>query len=422
MKIKTRGEEINSYLKKFMFSENKEPALLNSDQRTVIDEVDINGSHISRFTNEFWTSKQRQSCSIHEISYRACFKAQLPGFFIELLTKPGDTVYDPFSGRGTTVLEAAILGRRIISNDINPLSGIITYPRFRIPGISEISSRLDSIPVEKGAKADRDLSMFYHPVTEAEIVSLKRYLDNKKRKGTEDDVDRWIRMVATNRLTGHSPGFFSVYTMPPNQAVSAESQIKINKKRGQKPDYRDSKRIIIVKTKSLLRNSTPAVVENLKAASESALFLEKDARDTQQIEGNRVNLTVTSPPFLDVVQYSKDNWLRCWFNDIDTGEIERKITLSRTVEEWAVVMGQVLKELHRLTKPGGWVAFEVGEVRRGKINLEEYVVPQGLSAGFECSGVVVNRQQFTKTSNIWGIKNNRGGTNTNRIVLFRKAS
>jgi len=33
---------------------------------------------------------------------------------------------------------------------------------------------------------------------------------------------------------------------------------------------------------------------------------------------------------------------------------------------------------------------------------------------------MINRQQFTKTSNIWGVGNNRGGTNTNRIVLFRK--
>ena len=35
------------------------------------------------FINEFWTSKQRAAHSLHEISYRACFKPQLPKFFIE---------------------------------------------------------------------------------------------------------------------------------------------------------------------------------------------------------------------------------------------------------------------------------------------------------------------------------------------------
>ena len=51
------------------------------------------------YLNEFWTAQQRQAHSLHEISYRACFKPQLPAFFIDRLTQPGDVVYDPFMGR-----------------------------------------------------------------------------------------------------------------------------------------------------------------------------------------------------------------------------------------------------------------------------------------------------------------------------------
>ena len=40
--------------------------------------------------NEFWTARQRAAHSLHEISYRACFKPQLPRFFIERLTRPGE--------------------------------------------------------------------------------------------------------------------------------------------------------------------------------------------------------------------------------------------------------------------------------------------------------------------------------------------
>ena len=47
--------------------------------------------------NEYWTSKQRQAHSLHEISYRACYKPQLPQFFIERLSEEGDVVYDPFN-------------------------------------------------------------------------------------------------------------------------------------------------------------------------------------------------------------------------------------------------------------------------------------------------------------------------------------
>lgn len=409
-----------AYLREFTLGGNRNSTPSFTDNETVEEQVDIKGARISRFTNEFWTSRQRQSNSIHEISYRACFKAQLPRFFIEMLTGPGDTVYDPFSGRGTTVIEAAILNRKVISNDINPLSKIMAQPRLFVPEIDEICRRLDFIAVDGTLRAGLDLSMFYHPATEAEIVSLKQYLENRRLSGREDDLDRWIRMVATSRLTGHSPGFFSVYTLPPNQAVSRESQAKINKKRKQAPEYRHTKKAIMRKTRSLFRHLTPALVANLRESAGTALFLEEDAADTQEIDSNSVDLTVTSPPFLDLVQYSKDNWLRCWFNGLDTMDIEKKMTMSRTVEKWSLVMGQVFGELYRITKPGGWVAFEVGEVRRGKIKLEEVVAPLGLEAGFKCPGIIINSQEFTKTSNIWGVKNNRFGTNTNRIALFYK--
>ncbi|MHA1310286.1 MAG: DNA methyltransferase [Candidatus Helarchaeota archaeon] len=412
-------ENVSEYLKNFTLRRNLDN-FIGSAPKTKVENISINGEIFTKYINEFWTSKQRQASSIHEISYRACFKAQLPRFFIKLFTKKNDIVFDPFSGRGTTVIEAGLLGRKIISNDVNPLSGILTAPRFFIPNLKNLKDRLMQIPFDKGLRADIDLSMFYHPDTEAELVSLKKYLTNRRLSGEEDYIDRWIRMVATNRLTGHSKGFFSIYTLPPNQAISPERQIKINKKRNQEPDYRNTRELILRKSRALLRNLSDKQKQNLREAGESALFLEKDARNTVEIESESVQLTVTSPPFLDVVQYSKDNWLRCWFNSIDLQEISKKITMAKTIDKWSAVMEDVFKELYRITQIGGWVAFEVGEVRKGKIKLDEYVVPLGLKAGFQCEGIIINLQKFTKTSNIWGINNMDSGTNTNRIVLFHR--
>jgi hypothetical protein len=401
--------EIQTYLERFTLS-----------GETTVDTFDFGGESFPVFINEFWTAKQRQASSIHEISYRACFKPQLPRFFIQLLSKEKDVVYDPFAGRGTTIIEAALLKRFGVSNDVNPLSEILARPRLAIPKMNDIRQRLHHIPMDKSAKAEMDLSMFYHPDTETELVSLRHYLQERREAGTEDDIDRWIRMVATNRLTGHSKGFFSVYTLPPNQAVSPESQIKINKKRNQIPDYRNTQVRIIRKTKSLLRNVTSQQLRLLNTIGKEGRFLTEDARETTQIPLETIQITITSPPFLDIVQYSQDNWLRCWFNSLDDAAISEKITMAKTVEEWSTVMADVFHELFRITKAGGWVAFEVGEVRRGKIKLEEYIVPIGVNAGFRCEGIIINLQDFTKTSNIWGIDNNAFGTNTNRIVLFKK--
>ena len=416
--ISNAAFDLENYLKNFILKED-----LFSEQsgtRTEMLPATVDGIRISRFVNEFWTARQRQASSIHEVSYRACFKPQLPRFFIKLLTNEGDVVYDPFAGRGTTALEAGLMNRRIVSNDINPLSEILTRPRFFAPNLLDIEKRLKEIPFSSRNKADLDLSMFYHPDTESEIVSIRQYLMDKKAAGDEDDLDAWIRMVATNRLTGHSRGFFSVYTLPPNQAASPENQRKINEKRSQKPEYRNTREIVFKKSVQLLRDLSTELKHRLRQVGESARFLNRDARVTREIEPDSVNLTVTSPPFLNVVQYSKDNWLRCWFNGIDAEKVSGGITLVGSLKVWTAVMGDVFHELYRITAPGGWVAFEVGEVKKGRVQLEEYIAPLGVESGFSCEGVLINSQHFTKTSNIWGVSNNSRGTNTNRIVMFQK--
>lgn len=387
---------------------------------TRVTDLKTGSETIPVFCNEFWTSRQRQGSSIHEISYRACFKPQLPRFFIEGLTRPGDVVYDPFSGRGTTVIEAGLLGRKVIANDINPLSAILSAPRFFVPNLAIIKQRLASIPINPNAKADFDLSMFYHQRTEAEIVSLRNYLLGREATVCADATDRWIRMVATTRLSGHSPGFFSVYTLPPNQATSPNRQQIINQRRNQLPDYRAVEPRIIRKSTALIRSLNPADISFLAQAGSSASFICCDASHTPAIGDNSVNLVVTSPPFLNVVQYARDNWLRCWFNGLDPKEIDKRITGPSALPEWRRAMAQVFCELYRVTAPKGWVVFEVGEVKKGRLCLDEEVVPLGRQAGFRCAGVLINAQKFTKTANIWGVRNNACGTNTNRIALFIK--
>ena len=131
-----------------------------------------------------------------------------------------------------------------------------------------------------------------------------------------------------------------------------------------------------------------------------------------------MDLVVTSPPFLDVVDYAGDNWLRCWFCDIEPSLVE--ITIARKLADWKEAMSEVFSELHRVVRPGGHIAFEVGEVRRGTVRLEETVIPAATAIGLVAELVLINSQNFTKTANCWGVTNNQKGTNTNRIVVLRR--
>ena len=233
-----------------------------------------------------------------------------------------------------------------------------------------------------------------------------------------DALDRWIEMIALNRLTGHSPGFFSVYTMPPNQAVTVEVQRKINAKRAQTPPRRHVAAIIRKKSRQLLGDCGRKERTALAPAARSAILLTAKANATPEIRSGTVSLVVTSPPFLDVVNYAGDNWLRCWFIGVDPAAVA--LTVPKKLEDWQTVMTGVFMELCRVLRLGGHVAFEVGEVRGRRIKLEEAVIPCGVQVGLEPVLVLINDQKFTKTANCWGVDNNNKGTNANRVVVFRK--
>jgi hypothetical protein len=374
--------------------------------------------HVNTFTNEFWTSKQRAAHSLHEISYRACFKPQLPRFFIERLTRPGDVVYDPFMGRGTTLVEAALMGRRPCGCDVNPLSAVLCEPRLRPPSLAQIQQALDAVNFDDAGEMPEDLLVFYHPETLRQISALRKHLLERDRTRTLTNVDRWIRMVAVNRLTGHSTGFFSVYTLPPNQAVSSRAQAKINSRLNQSPPPRDVPSIILSKSRALLRDVTAGLRDDLAGVADSARIVVGASSNTPSIDDNSVALAVTSPPFLDVVDYKGDNWLRCWFSGIDAATVP--VTLAKQKDAWKAFVTSTLAEVRRILRPNGHVAFEVGEVRGGALRLEEIVIPAAIAAGLEPVLVLVNAQQFTKTANCWGVTNNSKGTNTNRVVLLRK--
>ena len=378
-------------------------------RETVVEEFDS----IPVFVNEFWTSKQRAAHSLHEVSYRACFKPQLPRFFIERLTDPSDVVFDPFMGRGTTLLEAVLLGRDVLGNDVNPLSRVLVEARLTPPDLPEVAARLECLVLDEPTERPAGFEVFFDERTLNQICRLRAYLAERRSNGCADAVDRWIQMVALNRLTGHSKGFFSVYTLPPNQAASIESQRKINARRGQRPEYRDVAQLILRKTRALLRDVPAQMPQGCSRG-----FFQQAVDAPFDYSGPPVVLAVTSPPFMDIVNYKEDNWMRCWFVGVDPAAI--RITQTRKIAEWKALVRGALQSVASITRPGGVFAFEVGEIRRGSLLLDRVVAEVARETAWEPVCVVINEQTFTKTSNIWGVDNNERGTNSNRIVVMQR--
>ncbi len=67
--------------------------------------------------------------------YPARFSPKFAAAAIELFSKPGDLVLDPYMGGGTTIVEGVIAGRRMVGNDLNSLGAFIA--RVKVTGLNQ---------------------------------------------------------------------------------------------------------------------------------------------------------------------------------------------------------------------------------------------------------------------------------------------
>src|ERR1043166_4758179 len=64
--------------------------------------------------------------------YPARFSPLFARACIEAFSRPGDIVYDPYMGGGTTPLEAMVLGRRAFGSDLNSLAVFIARVKLAV--------------------------------------------------------------------------------------------------------------------------------------------------------------------------------------------------------------------------------------------------------------------------------------------------
>ena len=247
--------------------------------------VNINQNSCPVSIGELWTSKQRQMHPIHyTISYRASFKPELPDFFINKFLKKNNKeinlsneqiILDPFGGRGTTIIQANLLGYKGIHNDLSPVSIFLAKARNKISKIENLTKKIWELDLTKkiklSAKEKNELLPFFHEKTLNEIANLKNIYLNRKKNDHELD---YIVLTALSRLHGHSDGFLSVYSFP-QISILPSAQIKNNLRLGQTPVYKSIKERIIKKMSSDLSKPLP---RHYHLFSKNNLYIKNDSR------------------------------------------------------------------------------------------------------------------------------------------------
>ncbi|HJW22846.1 MAG TPA: DNA methyltransferase [Candidatus Limnocylindrales bacterium] len=401
-----------------------------------------------------WKAQRRLwGHSLHPMcSYLASFPAPLAHAFVARYSRPGDVVLDPFSGRGTTPLEATSSGRIGVGNDLNPLAHLLTAAKLEPATAAESRTRaatlrllwnassaawLERAAAARGKAEDtlpgapprgeelpqeevlpREVAVAFHPRTLAQVLFVRSALD------LDDRVDRFLAAALSGTLHGKSASYLS--TLMPNTFSMAPRYVRSYASRTafQSPE-RDLFACLDAKLARLYRDALP---------TSPGIALLGDARDAGtraraalQARGlpDRARLALTSPPYLRVIKYGYYNWLRAWFLGLDVRAIDRSLDDAHRREPYLAFLGEVLRDLRPALTDDGIAVLVVGDVvsDRGRpqpdgIGLAEQVWESAAApAGYRLAGIALDDvHAHRKVTQLWGEEAGRA-TQTDRILV-----
>lgn len=305
--------------------------------------------------------------------------AMFPEKFVEeqllAFTRPGDLVFDPFSGRGTTVFESALMGRRAIGSDINPVAACISKAKCAAPDAGKVHARISSLRrAHSRSRAKRVapngfFEACFHPDTLDALLFLRRKLDWQN-----DEVDCFIAAVTLGVLHGesHRTKLCLSNRMPRTISTKPDYSVRWWASRGLVAPPRDVFAVLDEATEFRLRLGAPrdmAEVRHGDSRQAGKLFAE---------HRNAVSLVVTSPPYLDTTDYSEDQWLRLWFlggSDRPLHRLNRDDRHTNLEDYWSFLK-EIWQGMNSLLASRATVVVRIGGTK-----VPKEVLLEGLKSG-----------------------------------------
>ena len=291
-------------------------------------------------------------------SYMAMFPPQLPYYFIQRFSRPGDRVLDPFSGRGTTPTQACVDGRIGIANDLNPLAYILSRAKVDPPEETDVQARLAQLAAayrdNPGSLPDTtgDIGAVFHAQTLRQLLFLKGILTN-------DRNDTFIKATIVGILHGkyRRSGSDSIYLsidMPNTFSMSPAYIRRYVKEKGLVYLALDVFEKTGRRLQRLFRRGAPPT---------RGQAFQQDVRQLHQwVQPESIRLVVSSPPYLKVIKYGLYNWIRLWFLGVAHKEVDRTLDDAHALDAYLAFMQETIGQLERLLVPGGVCVLVIGDV------------------------------------------------------------
>jgi DNA methylase len=286
-------------------------------------------------------------------------------------SKRDDVILDPFSGRGTTVFESLLNGRRALGCDTNPVAFCLSRAKADPPKLKDVVERLNEL--EKASRrfcsrametGDEFFTLCFHEETLRQILFLKKRLDWRG-----DRADCFIAALTLGCLHGESHRTELCFSNRMPRTISTKPAYSVRWWREKKclPPRRDV--FSILRTCVEFRYQSP--LPTLKGR-----VVEGDVRKAGTLlrsYKSKVKLVITSPPYLDITDYHEDQWLRLWF----LGGAPKPITgqgqddRHRRVDGYWKFLGEAWKGIAPLLEDSAQVVIRIGGTRLAQEELQE---------------------------------------------------
>lgn len=269
-------------------------------------------------------------------------------------------VFDPFCGKGTSLLAARMLGYAAYGSDVAPEAIVCSSAKLGDVSLGSLYSYIESLDAARcqDNSAPVDVLAFFHIATLSQILAIRQTLlaDLSSVDSCRHDNAIFTLAALLGILHGHASYSLSIpsahaYSMAPTYVRRYAAQ------HGLRRPERDVKECLRAKVARCLRvplpEPVPWSVRRASALAASAAFPEL-------LE--KVDIVITSPPYLNAQTYAKDNWLRLWLLGYDFKVIRREYLATDSVQRYIDAMAIVFREIGRVLKPGGLLICIAGDV------------------------------------------------------------
>jgi len=417
-----------------------------------------------------------------KIPYVGAFSQSVAEYFIRVYSSLGDTVMEPFGGRGSTAMQALWHGRNIIINDLSPYSNVLCHTILYTPYMRDvlnflkileeyINSENCNISTSYAGKGSvEDAAKLYHEGTFNQIIKLRNILNHRdvllgfrddlfgdigKEYGSLKDVYAYrheivmfTRMVMSQLMLHSSQemGFNGIKTRGTDN-TNVRALIRYYNSIGESPKYVN----IFENMKYYIEKME---LDNLGIRDRFIKLNRKliscDARKLD-LPNKCADMVVTSPPYFAILNYGMANWLRIWSiggigdplvgNHINTevieaqnnsevyGKVYDKITDSAggTVDNpmsYSSFTGQYLRELYRVLKDDAVAVIIVGDYgNKKKVDAWRLVADRAEIFGFKPQLIIMDElNKDTKSSSQFQAKHEGGKNDFDVCIVLYKGN